>query len=79
MHILKPTLAAITVLVAQVASKPSAHGDIYSDYDYCQGITPIAHKTYQPIVRARLCDNRAMYALDSALIVFVINAPLGRC
>ncbi|KAF9285127.1 Acid phosphatase-like protein 2 [Mortierella alpina] len=54
MHILKPTLAAITVLVVQVTSQPSAYGDLYSDYDYCQGITSIAHKTYQPIKNGSL-------------------------
>ncbi|KAF9574313.1 Acid phosphatase-like protein 2 [Mortierella alpina] len=44
----------MVVLVAQVASQPLASGDIYSDYNYCQGITPIAHKTYQPIKNGTL-------------------------
>ncbi|KAF9962596.1 Acid phosphatase-like protein 2 [Mortierella alpina] len=54
MHILSPILAALAVLVAQGASQPSPNGGIYNDYDYCQGITPIAHKTYQPIKNGSL-------------------------
>ncbi|KAG0214052.1 Acid phosphatase-like protein 2 [Mortierella sp. GBA30] len=42
------------MLAAQVAGQSVGNGDIYSDYNYCQGISPIAHKTYKPMKDAVL-------------------------
>jgi len=50
MHFLKISLAVVAVLTAQVAGQSSNSSNIYADYNYCQGISPIAHKTYAPIV-----------------------------
>ncbi|KAF9576597.1 Acid phosphatase-like protein 2 [Mortierella alpina] len=43
----------MAVLITQAAAQPSARG-LYSDYNYCQGITPVAHKTYKPVENATL-------------------------
>ncbi|KAF9988216.1 Acid phosphatase-like protein 2 [Mortierella antarctica] len=53
MHTLSLSLAVIAVLVTQAAAQPSARG-LYSDYNYCQGITPVAHRTYKPVENATL-------------------------
>lgn len=53
MHFLKLSLAVVAVLAAQVAGQSSnttTTDPLYSDYNYCQGISPVAHKTYKPIV-----------------------------
>ncbi|GJJ72955.1 hypothetical protein EMPS_05313 [Entomortierella parvispora] len=54
MHFLKISLAVVAVLAAQVAGQSSNSTNIYANYNYCQGISPIAHKTYAPIKGAKL-------------------------
>ncbi|KAG0046317.1 Acid phosphatase-like protein 2 [Gryganskiella cystojenkinii] len=56
MQFLKISLAVVAILAAQVAGQSSntTTDPIYSDYNYCQGISPVAHKTYQPIKGAKL-------------------------
>lgn len=52
MHILGISLGLVALLASQATAQPSTNtDDLYSDYDYCQGITPIAYKTYKPLVQ----------------------------
>ncbi|KAK5801848.1 histidine phosphatase superfamily [Linnemannia elongata] len=57
MHVLTFSLGLVAVLAAQVAgqSAPASNNEnIYANYDYCQGASPIAGKTYKPIKGATL-------------------------
>ncbi|KAG0079377.1 Acid phosphatase-like protein 2, partial [Linnemannia elongata] len=57
MHVLTLSLGLVAVLAAQVAgqSAPASNNEnIYANYDYCQGASPIAGKTYKPIKGATL-------------------------
>lgn len=49
MHVFNLAFAVASVLALQAAGQ-STNGTIYSDYNYCQGITPVAKETYQPMV-----------------------------
>ncbi|KAG0375254.1 Acid phosphatase-like protein 2 [Mortierella sp. AD032] len=64
MHVLSFSLGVVAFLAAQVAGQSTAapatnnnnnnNGNLYADYDYCQGIVPIAGKTYKPVKGATL-------------------------
>ncbi|KAF9904481.1 hypothetical protein EC991_002641 [Linnemannia zychae] len=57
MHVLSFSLGVVAFLAAQVAGQsaaPESSNNLYADYDYCQGISPIAGKTYKPIKGAKL-------------------------
>jgi hypothetical protein len=56
MHVLTTSLGLVALFAAQVAgqSAPSSNDNLYANYDYCQGVTPIAGKTYKPIVSPRI-------------------------
>ncbi|KAG0301713.1 hypothetical protein BGZ97_002654 [Linnemannia gamsii] len=56
MHVLTTSLGLVALFAAQVAgqSAPSSNDNLYANYDYCQGVTPIAGKTYKPIKGATL-------------------------
>ncbi|KAK3847361.1 MAG: histidine phosphatase superfamily [Linnemannia gamsii] len=53
MHLLRVSLASVAILALQAAAQIGEYNPIYSDYDYCQGITPTA-QTYQPMAGATL-------------------------
>ncbi|KAG0279855.1 Acid phosphatase-like protein 2 [Linnemannia exigua] len=53
MHPLRVSLASVAFLALQAAAQIGEYNPIYSDYDYCQGITPTA-QTYQPMAGATL-------------------------
>lgn len=50
MHLLRISLASVAFLALRTAAQIGEYDPIYSDYNYCQGITPDS-KTYKPIVR----------------------------
>lgn len=51
MHILTASLAILSVVsLAQQGFAAQSSGDYYLDHNACQGISPIAHKTYRPLV-----------------------------
>ncbi|KAF9307116.1 Acid phosphatase-like protein 2 [Mortierella antarctica] len=55
MHILTASLAILSVVsLAQQGFAAQSSGDYYPDHNACQGISPIAHKTYRPLKHARL-------------------------
>ncbi|KAF9336251.1 hypothetical protein BG006_009206 [Podila minutissima] len=55
MHILTASLAILSVdSLAQQGVATQSSGDYYPDHNACQGISPIAHKTYRPLKHARL-------------------------
>jgi hypothetical protein len=55
MRILNLAFVAASLVALQAAGQStngnSTNGTIYSDYNYCQGITPVK-QTYQPMVSA---------------------------
>lgn len=53
MHLLHVSLASVAFLALQAAAQIGEYDPIYSDYDYCQGITSDS-KTYKPIVRSTI-------------------------
>lgn len=53
MHLLRLSLASAAFFALQAAAQIGEYDPIYSDYDYCQGITSDS-KTYKPIVRLTL-------------------------
>ncbi|KAH7046316.1 histidine phosphatase superfamily [Linnemannia elongata] len=55
MQVLGISLGLVALAASQAAAQPSTNtNDLYSDYNYCQGITPIAYKTYKPMKGATL-------------------------
>ncbi|OAQ34044.1 hypothetical protein K457DRAFT_15236 [Linnemannia elongata AG-77] len=55
MQVLGISLGLVALAASQAAAQPSTNtSDLYSDYNYCQGITPIAFKTYKPMKGATL-------------------------
>ncbi|KAF9123383.1 Acid phosphatase-like protein 2 [Mortierella sp. 14UC] len=53
MRLLCVSLASVAFLALQAAAQIGEYNPIYSDYDYCQGITPTT-RTYQPMAGATL-------------------------
>lgn len=51
MHLLRVSLATVAFFALQAAAQIGDYDPIYSDYDYCQGITADS-RTYKPIVRS---------------------------
>ena len=51
MHLLRVSLATVAFFALQAAAQIGEYDPIYSDYDYCQGITADS-RTYKPIVRS---------------------------
>ncbi|KAK9765303.1 hypothetical protein K7432_006473 [Basidiobolus ranarum] len=55
MHIIKSSLTIVALLSVQAVGQSTENGaNIYKDYNYCQGISPVAKKTYHPIHGAKL-------------------------
>ncbi|KAG0079376.1 Acid phosphatase-like protein 2 [Linnemannia elongata] len=55
MQVLGISLGLVALAASQATAQPSTNtSDLYSDYNYCQGITPIAYKTYKPMKGATL-------------------------
>ncbi|KAF9904482.1 Acid phosphatase-like protein 2 [Linnemannia zychae] len=58
MHFSNISLGLVALLAASQAAAAQAPAtntsNLYADYDYCQGITPIAFKTYKPMNKATL-------------------------
>ncbi|GJJ73342.1 hypothetical protein EMPS_05700 [Entomortierella parvispora] len=59
MHVFNLAFVAASVLALQAAGQ-SYNETLYNNYNYCQGITPVAKQTYQPIAAAKLLKVQVM-------------------
>lgn len=76
MHVFNLAFAVASVLALQAAGQ-STNGTIYSDYNYCQGITPVAKETYQPMV-STITTSRFLLHYHFSSLTNQANFPLYR-